>query len=84
MSYREILIPNNCTREHILLMLSNMRVADKIYFNMFHEGGAVITRTTDTLYCLHEIPLYGGKEGFWLSGGFDDLPDMVDLALSWT
>ena len=81
---RELRIPYGCTRDQVLLMVSNIHVGDKVYFNMFQEGGASITKMTDTLYCLHEIPLYGGKEQFHRSGEFDDLGAMVDLALSWT
>lgn len=84
MCYRQMRLPNGCTKEQILLMVSNLHVADKLYFNMFQEGGASITRMTDTLYCLYEIPLYGGKESFHLSGEYDDLEMMVDEALSWT
>lgn len=51
---------------------------------MFQDGGASIERVSQDYYILYSIPLYGGKEGFEMSGDCDDIKTMVDKALSWT
>lgn len=80
----QILIPRDKGRGYIISAILSLEIGQKAYFDMFQDGGACITRTTSTLYCLHSIPLYGGKEQFEMSGDCDDIKTMVDKALSWT
>ncbi len=81
---KQILITSDRSRDHIISSIRGLGIGDKAYFNMFQDGGACIERTTTSLYALFEIPLYGGKEGFEMSGEWDDIGLMVDKALSWT
>jgi hypothetical protein len=81
---KQILIPSNKSKDYIVSSIRRLDVGEKAYFNMFQDGGACIVRTTSTLYALFEIPLYGGKESFEMSGYFDDIEVMVNKALSWT
>lgn len=81
---KQITIPSRNSVDSIVSEILSLDVGDKAYFNMFQDGGACIVRTAPTLYALFEIPLYGGREGFEMSGDCNDVRMMVEKALSWT
>lgn len=80
----QILIPRDKGRGYIISAILSLEIGQKAYFDMFQDGGASIERVSQDYYILYSIPLYGGKEGFEMSGDCDDIKTMVDKTLSWT
>ncbi len=79
----QTLLCSTLSKEEIVDYFNKAPAGRHVFFNMFQEGGAMVTVGCGT-YALFEIPLYGGSPRYYDVFTNFELEKMVDVALSWT
>ena len=71
------------TKKQIYELLEQLKDGEKMYFNMFEDGGALCYKCNG-MYLLFEIPQYGGEERYVNTYFENQLIDLINCAYKWT